>query len=123
MDARWEGVGVRLDPTVKAEAVGLGRQLSTVARSGLLLPGSLTQRLTRCGRQGCRCGGDPPQLHGPYWSWTRKVNNKTVTRYLSPEQAADYQDYFDNARTLRSLVAELESLSLAAVEDDPRWNR
>jgi hypothetical protein len=114
---------VRLDPTVKAEAVGLGRQLSTVARSGLLLPGSLTQRLTRCGRQGCRCGGDPPQLHGPYWSWTRKVNNKTVTRYLSPEQAADYQDYFDNARTLRSLVAELESLSLAAVEDDPRWNR
>jgi hypothetical protein len=51
------------------------------------------------------------------------VNNTTVTRYLSPEQAADYQDYFDNARTLRSLVAELESLSLAAVEDDPRWNR
>jgi len=51
-----------------------------IAPLGLPLPGSLVQRRTRCGSRGCRCHADPPQLHGPYCSWTRKVDNKTVTR-------------------------------------------
>jgi hypothetical protein len=66
---------------------------------------------------------DPPRLHGPYWSWTRKVANKTVTRYLSDEQWADYQSWFDNARRLRALVAELEAVCLQVVEADPRSAR
>jgi hypothetical protein len=59
-------------------------------------------------------------LHGPYWSWTRKVNAKTVTRYLSNEQAEDYQRYFENAKRLRGLLDELEMLGLHVVEADPR---
>ena len=43
---------------------------------------------------------DPPSLHGPYWSWTRKVNAKTVTRYVPEGQMADYQAFFDNAKHL-----------------------
>lgn len=38
------------------------------------------------GTPGCRCKADPPQLHGPYWQWTRKVAGKTVT--LPPPQSA-----------------------------------
>jgi hypothetical protein len=44
---------------------------------------------------------DPPQPHGPYYQWTRKVASKTVGRWLSPEQAADYQIFIDNHRRLR----------------------
>src|SRR5674476_345891 len=53
-----------------------------IATLGLPLPGSLVERRTRCGNTGCHCHGDPPQLHGPYLIWTRKVDNKTVTRTL-----------------------------------------
>jgi hypothetical protein len=66
---------------------------------------------------------DPPQPHGPYWSWTRKVANKTVTRYLTEEQEADYRPWFDNARRLRELVAELEAAGVSTVEGDPRSRR
>jgi len=58
----------------------------------------------------------PPELHGPYISWTRKVEGKTVTRLLRPDQLERYQTGFDNTRRLRQLIAELEALSLRAAE-------
>jgi len=54
-----------------------------------------------CGKAGCRCQATPPELHGPYYQWTRKVASKTVGRWLSPEQAADYQVFIENHRRLR----------------------
>ena len=107
---------MRLDKETRAEVSRLATEMAGVARSGPALPGTLTQRHTRCGREGCRCGADPPQLHGPYWSWTRKVNNKTVTRYLSDQEVADYERFFDNAKRLRTLLAELEALGLSVIE-------
>jgi hypothetical protein len=80
-------------------------------------------RLAGAGHQGCRCHADPPQLHGPYHQWTRKKNGRTATRILTDDQAADYQPWFDNHRRLRELITELETLSLAIAEADPRWNR
>jgi len=50
------------------------------------------------------------------------VAAKTVTRLLSEEQLEEYQPYIDNDRRLRGLVAELEALTLAMVESDPRWD-
>ena len=91
---------------------------SALGRLGPVLPGTVTRRYTRCGRPGCRCMADPPSPHGPYWSWTRKVANKTVTHYLSDEQYQRYRPWFENARRARELLRELESLSLAAVEAD-----
>ena len=55
-------------------------------------------------------------MHGPYAFWTRKVNNKTVTRMLNDEELADYQPMFDNARKIRELVSQLHELSLELVE-------
>jgi len=83
-----------------------------------LLPGSVVVRHMRCGKRRCACKDDPPALHGPYIQWTRTVAGKTVTRYLSPEQLARYQPWFDNARRAKDLVAKLETASLHALEQD-----
>jgi hypothetical protein len=91
--------------------------------AGFALPGTLADRMTRCGRPNCGCHADPPRLHGPYHQWTRKKDGKTATRILSDDQLADYQPWFDNHRRLRELITELEALSLAIAEADPRWNR
>lgn len=81
-----------------------------------VLPGSVVVRHMRCGKPGCACKHDPPTLHGPYIQWTRTVDGKTVTRYLTGDQLARYQGWFDNARRLKEIVAKLEIASLHAVE-------
>lgn len=85
--------------------------------SGYALPGTLARRYMRCGKANCRCKAEPPSLHGPYLHWTRTVAGKTVTRTLTPEQAARYQPWFDNARRLRELLTDLEARSLRAFLD------
>jgi hypothetical protein len=90
-----------------------------IAALGLPLPGSLVERRTRCGNPGCRCHADPPQLHGPYLTWTRKVDNKTVTRTLSPQQADQLRPLLANARRLRELVSELETLAVSNITERP----
>jgi hypothetical protein len=81
-----------------------------------LLPGSVVVRHMRCGKQRCACKADPPALHGPYIQWTRTVSGKTVTRFLTEEQLARYQPWFDNARRLKDVLAKLETASLHALE-------
>ena len=110
-------------PAQQARAAAIAAQIAQTAQAGFILPGTLTERMTRCGYPGCRCHADPPRLHGPYHQWTRKKNGKTATRILTDEQLADYGPWFDNHRRLRELIAELEELSLAIAEADPRWNR
>ena len=51
----------------------------------------------------------------------RKVHVKTVTRVLTPDQWNDYHPWFENARRVRELAAELESLTLQQFGADPRW--
>jgi len=97
----------------QAKQAKLAAQLGEI---GFALPGSLTVKAYRCGKQNCRCHAEPPQLHGPYAFWTRKVNNKTVTRMLNDDEVANYQPMFDNARKIRDLVSQLHDLSLELVE-------
>lgn len=92
------------------------RIAAALGEVGFALPGSLVVRHTACGKRGCRCQADPPVLHGPYLTWTRAVNGKTVTRKIAPDQQARYQAWFDNARKLHQLVTDLETLSLQAFE-------
>lgn len=88
---------------------------------GPTLPGSLVSRSSRCGNRNCRCHTDPDQRHGPYWTWTRSVGGKTITRALTDEQAERYRSWFDNARRLRELVDELKKLAIEQAETDDRW--
>ncbi len=90
-----------------------------MAEVGLALPGSLTVRAYRCGKTNCHCRADPPQLHGPYALWTRKIDNKTVTRRLSDDELAACEPLFDNAKKLRALIAELHELTLELIDQEP----
>ena len=107
-------------PEQLADAERIAAELAMV---GFVLPGSLIERSTRCGRANCHCHDDPPVLHGPYHQWTRAVNGKTVTRLLSDEQADEYGPWFENERRMRALVHDLERLGLSIVEADPRTPR
>ncbi|MDA8201171.1 MAG: hypothetical protein M0Z49_00110 [Chloroflexi bacterium] len=101
-----------------AQAAAQERIAAELATVGLALPGTLSLQRYRCGKPVCRCRADPPQLHGPYAQWTRKIDQRTVTRRLSAAELADYGPLFDNAKRLRALVAELQALTLAIVEPD-----
>jgi hypothetical protein len=111
---------VRVAPCHQAQAREIAAELAKIARTGMVLPGSITERRTRCGHPGCRCHADPPRLHGPYWQWTRKVTAKTVGRWLSADQHHDYRTWISNDRRLRELLSQLEALGIAALETDPR---
>ena len=112
---------VRVAAAHQAEAEKIAAELAAIARRGMVLPGSITERRTRCGRRNCACHADPPRLHGPYWQWTRKIAAKTICRWLSADQHRDYQPWIDNDRRLRELLARLEALGAAALDADPRW--
>jgi hypothetical protein len=109
------------EPAQIAEARRLRAAIAaTLEEVDFVLPGSLVRRETRCGRPDCRCHEDPPRLHGPYWSWTRKVRAKTATKLLSDDQIVDYRPWLDAAHRVHELLRELEALSVTVVEGDPR---
>ena len=98
------------------------RQIAAeIASLGLCLPGSLVERMTRCGSPRCRCHSDPSRLHGPYPSWIRKTGTTTITRTLTPAQAERYRPLFNNTKRLRELTSELQALSAEVVERAEGW--
>ncbi|HLI31145.1 MAG TPA: DUF6788 family protein [Solirubrobacteraceae bacterium] len=105
-----------LDQAQRERIREIAAELGALARSGKVLPGSIQERVTYCGRKGCACQGQPPRPHGPYWQWTRKVAGKTVTRRLSAEEVERYRPWFENNRRLRELIGELQALSLDGIE-------
>lgn len=123
VDPTDKGACVQLSADQRHELDRIAHELAGLVRAGPVLPGSIAERLTRCGRQNCACHAEPPRRHGPYFHWTRKVANKTVGRWLSADQADDYRRLVDNDRRLRQLIARLEAIGLEAVEADPRWDR
>lgn len=91
------------------------RELATqIADVGFISSGSVTRRSTRCGTPTCRCHAEPPRLHGPYWQWTAKVDGKTVTRRLTPAEAALYQEWIANDRRLRDLIDKMRAVAAKA---------
>ena len=97
----------------QAELKQLAAQLADI---GFIYPGSLVQRYTTCGNPDCRCAGDPPDLHGPYWHWSKAVAGKTINRTVSEEQVPLYQAWIANRRRLRNIIAQMEQVSQQATE-------
>jgi hypothetical protein len=123
VDPRCQAARVHLEAAHREEAGQIAAELAAIARSGLVLPGSIQERLTRCGNANCACHADPPKRHGPYFQWTRKVTQKTVGKWLSADQGADYQAWVNNDRRIHELVARLEALGISALEADSRTRR
>lgn len=85
-----------------------------LASIGYIAQGSLAPRLTRCGKPSCACRADPPNLHGPYWHWSTKVNGKTVNRRLSAREAELYIGWIENDRRAHQLLAEMRAVAAEA---------
>ncbi|MDA8183474.1 MAG: hypothetical protein M0035_03460 [Actinomycetota bacterium] len=105
------------DPIGKRHRTRQARIAAELGKAGFALPGTVLVRTT-CGKKNCGCHADPPRLHGPYVQWTRKINQKTVTRNLTDEQWQRYKEWFENAKRLRELLADLETLSMEIFEQD-----
>lgn len=95
--------------------------VTALAATGFALPGTILERHICCKKRGCRCTADPPQLHGPYYQWTRKIDGKTKTTLLTAEQMERYRDWFDNAKRIRALTTQLETLSLDIANSTEGW--
>jgi hypothetical protein len=108
-------------PSRRSPEQSLRELKAELADIDFALPGTINVAMNRCGKRSCACHADPPKLHGPYVTWTRKVQGKTVTRRLTPAQLERYRPWFENRRRLRELVSELEALSLAAAEQAEGW--
>jgi len=91
----------------------LARQLADI---GLIHHGSLVHRYTHCANPNCRCRADPARPHGPYWQWTAKVADKTVTRRLTDHEAALYQEWIANDRHLRQLITQMRRIAEQATQ-------
>jgi len=93
------------------------QQLQDQARDlGFVAPGSLIERYTLCATPTCRCHGDPPAPHGPYFQYTRKLAGKTLTRRLNAEQAARYREWITNRRRLDELLDQMDQISRRAAD-------
>ena len=84
---------------------------AAITSIGFTATGTVLQVRTVCGSPGCACHADPGKRHGPYWQYTRKISNKTITRRLTPAQAALYAEWISNDRALRDLLAQMQLLS------------
>ena len=90
--------------------------LGELAEIGFIRSGSLAPRYNYCGKANCRCHGDPPQPHGPYFQWTAKVDGKTVNRRLTAREAQLYREWIANDRHLRAVVDQMRAVVAEATE-------
>jgi hypothetical protein len=98
-------------PTLATLQAELDRLKHEIAAVGFVSSGSVVRRFMPCGKPGCRCQADPPKLHGPYWQYSHKVDGKTITRRLTPDQARLYQQWIANRRRIDQLLAQMEQVS------------
>jgi hypothetical protein len=55
-DPGCENENVSPTPAQQARAAAIAAQIAeALAQAGFILPGTLTERMTRCGRANCRC--------------------------------------------------------------------
>jgi hypothetical protein len=91
--------------------------VAEISRLGITAPGSITTRSTRCQTPGCRCRAEPPQLHGPYPTWIRRIDGKTITRTLRPDEFERLKPLLAANRRLRQLLTELQTVSAELAEE------
>ena len=79
---------------------------------GFICGGSLVEQLVTCGNPNCPCSRDPEKLHGPYFQLSWKEKAKSVSRFLSSEEAALYQEWINNRNKLTAIIEDMYDISL-----------
>ncbi|HYS38799.1 MAG TPA: DUF6788 family protein [Pseudonocardiaceae bacterium] len=83
---------------------------------GFAVAGTIAERYTVCGKANCRCHADPPQRHGPYHQYSRKVAGKTISRLVRADQVDQYRQWIANRRTLDDITTAIDEISHQAAE-------
>jgi uncharacterized protein DUF6788 len=81
------------------------RQAGEAQPEGYILQGSVVRRNLQ------RRAGSVTKTYGPYYLWTRKQKNKTVTQALTAEQAQIIQEAIRRNRQLEQRLDRLRTLS------------
>lgn len=103
-----------LEKRLRAAQEDYERLKARIREVGFICEGSLVERWMTCRKPNCRCSGDPPQLHGPYYQLTWKERGKSVCRNLPPEHARLYQEWIANRRQLDALLKQMKAVSRKA---------
>ena len=97
------------------------RQAKQLNVDGYILKGSVMSRYLK------RLSGGKTIQCGPYFLWTRKIDNKTVTKALTKQQAQLIQTAINRHRKLNLQLADLcktsEAIILAVTPCPPKRNR
>jgi hypothetical protein len=102
-------------------AIARRRLIDLLAEPGGALPGGIVERMMKCGKSGCRCKADPPQLHGPYLQWGYSKGRRRFTRWLTPEQAERYRPEIERGRRITELLVHLDEVEIRRVERAEGW--
>ena len=81
------------------------KQVGDIRPEGYILQGSVLRRNLQ------RRVGNTSKTYGPYYLWTRKINNKTVTQALTAEQAKIIKEAIQRNHSLEQRLTRLRSLS------------
>ena len=81
------------------------KQMDALLPDGYVLQGSVVKRYLRRPARGAS------KAYGPYYLWTRKINNKTVTCALTADRAQIIQEAIRRHRRWEQRTAKLRALS------------
>lgn len=81
------------------------QQVAALPPQGYILQGSVVKRYLD------RTVGGVSSSYGPYYLWTRKIHNKTVTRALTAAQARVIKAAIQQNAQLEHRLAEVRKLS------------
>ncbi|MDP2843845.1 MAG: hypothetical protein Q8O06_09460 [Acetobacterium sp.] len=94
-------------------AESMGKLKDGLMRTGLILQGTITERMIeRKQRRGDRHGIRSVLEYGPYYQWTFKRKGKTVTVNLSGRQEKSFRKAIDENRRVENIISEMRDLSL-----------
>ena len=84
---------------------------ASLAQIGFTWPGTIQARKLKCGKLQCSCQSDPQSLHGPYYYWTTKIKNKTVSKMLTEPEVQTLKGWIENRRKLEKTLKQMKKIS------------
>jgi hypothetical protein len=81
-------------------------------------PGSISERMTVCGRAGCRCL-DPkkPKKHGPYYHLSYVHKGQSSTQFIQKELLNEVDLELKNYKKFKALTTEWVDLAFSIATD------
>ena len=92
-------------PDIAALKKRYARLVQRLARTELVLQGTITERYIRKQKDG------KTHTTCPYYQWTFKRQAKTVTVNLSPAQYKQFQRAIDNNKALEEILTEMRDVA------------